>query len=157
MTTTPYRTTFAHLHELQQAVGQELGLSQWVTVTQDDINTFARLTGDEQWIHVDEEQSAKYSPYGTTVAHGFFVLSLASKFTYECLQVEDVKMGVNYGLNKVRFPSATPVNAKVRARISLLDYLAIPNGARYTLQVVFELDGQEKPACVAEFVGQVYV
>lgn len=153
----PYGTSFEHLADLQQAVDQELGVTNWVDIDQEMINTFAKLTGDEQWIHVDKERSAQYSPYGTTVAHGFMVLSLASKFAYECVEVGDVVMGVNYGLNKVRFPNATPVGAQVRGRISLLDYEQIPGGARYVMKVVFELNGQEKPACVAEFVAQAYI
>ena len=155
-TTTPYQTTFAKLADLNQAIGQEVGLSDWFRIDQEMINAFAKLTGDEQWIHVDEARAAQYSPYGTTVAHGFMVLSLASKFAYECLAVTDVVMGVNYGLNKVRFPNATPVNDEVRGRISLLEYTEIPGGGRYVLHVVFELKGHDKPACVAEFVGQVY-
>lgn len=153
---TPYGNTFEHLADLQEVIGKELGLTQWVSIDQQMINTFAKLTGDEQWIHVDEERSAQYSPYGTTVAHGFMILSLASKFAYECVQVKDVVMGVNYGLNKVRFPNATPVGAEVRGRLSLLDYQEIPGGARYVMKIVFELKGQDKPACVAEFVAQAY-
>lgn len=152
----PYKTELAHLADLKNYVGKELGLSNWVQVTQENINQFARLTDDEQWIHVDVEKSKKHSPYKKTVAHGFMVLSYASKFSYECFSVDDVVMGVNYGLNKVRFMSPTPSDARFRGRISLLDYQEIKGGARYIMKVIFELEGVEKPACVAEFVAQAY-
>ena len=156
ITTKPYSTTFKHLVDLKAHVGKELGLTEWIEMTQERINNFADTTEDHQWIHIDPEMSAKYSPYKTTIAHGFLVLSLASKMTYDTYKVEDVSMGVNYGLDKVRFPNATPVGALIRGRVSLLDYKDIPGGAQYVVKVVFELKGQEKPACVAEFVARAY-
>ncbi len=156
LTQQPYKTEVAKLADLAQYLGKEVGLTEWVDITQENINTFATLTHDEQWIHVDVEKSKQFSPYKTTVAHGFMVLSYASKFSYECFSVGDVVMGVNYGMNKVRFPNATPVNARLRGRISIIDYKPLPNGAQYVMKVVFELEGQEKPACVAEFVAQAY-
>jgi len=155
-TNTPHSTQLAHLADLKNYIGKELGLTKWVTITQEDINQFAKLTDDEQWIHVDVEKSKKYSPYKNTVAHGFMILSFASKFSYECYSIKDVTFGVNYGLNKVRFMSPTPSGARFRGRISLLDYQEIQGGARYILKVIFELEGVEKPACVAEFVAQAY-
>lgn len=152
----PYSTNLAKLTDFKNYVGKELGLTDWVQVSQDNINQFAKLTEDEQWIHVDVEKSKKHSPYKKTVAHGFMVLSYASKFAYECFSVEDVTFGVNYGLNKVRFMSPTVSDARFRGRISLLDYQEIEGGARYILKVIFELEGVEKPACVAEFVAQAY-
>lgn len=156
MTTEAYSSTFEHLADLKDYIGKEIGLTEWVTITQERINVFAECTEDHQWIHVDEERSEKYSPYKKTVAHGFLVLSLASKFSYEVYTVKDVVMGVNYGLNKVRFPNATPSGAKLRARVSLMDYKEIPGGARFVLGMTMELEGEEKPACVAEFVAQAY-
>ncbi len=152
----PYFTEVERLVDLESFVGKEVGLSPWYTITQEMIDQFAQTTQDEQWIHVDVEKSKQFSPYGTTVAHGFLVLSYASRFTYDCYRLNDVVFGVNYGLNKVRFPNATVSGAKIRGRISLLEYKAITKGARYVLKVVVEIEGQEKPACVAEFVAQAY-
>ena len=153
----PYSTHFDHLADLKNNIGKELGLSKWVNITQENVNLFAKLTEDEQWIHVDPERSKKESPYQQTIAHGFYVLSYASRFSYDCLSFGDVTMGVNYGMNKVRFMSPTPVGAKIRGRISLLDYQEKPGGGRYIMKVIFEIEGQEKPACVAEFVAQAYI
>ncbi len=156
ITNTPYATTFQYLRDMKKSVGKELGLSDWIEMTQARIDAFAGATEDHQWIHIDPEKSKLHSPYKQTIAHGFLVLSLASKFTYDCYQVEDVTMGVNYGLNKVRFPNATRSGALLRGRVSLLHYEEKPGGARIILQVVFEIQGEEKPACVAEFIGQAY-
>lgn len=156
ITNKAYKTTLNNLSELKDYVGKEIGLSEWMEVTQANVNTFADVTEDRQWIHVDPQRSQQYSPYKTTIAHGFYVLSLASKIAYETFMVEDIAMGVNYGLNKVRFINATPVGAKVRGRIVLKEYKEIPNGARYIMELTFELEGQEKPACVAEWIGQAY-
>ena len=156
MTDTAYKTTFDSLADMQEYVGKEIGLSDWLTVDQESVNTFAKLTKDEQWIHIDVERSTKYSPYKTTIAHGFFVLSFASHFAESCMAIKDVKMGVNYGLDRVRFTSATPVGAKIRGRISLLEYEIKDGGAKYKLKLVMELAGQEKPACIAEWIGVAY-
>ena len=151
-----YSTEIPQLSDLTHYRGKELGLSNWMTITQDMIDTFARTTDDNQWIHIDPEKSAKYSPYKKTVAHGFLVLSLASKFCFETLKIKDIAMGVNYGLDKVRFMNATPVDALLRARVSLLEFSPFEGGAKYKLKLVFELKGVEKPACVAEFIAQAY-
>lgn len=156
MTEKAYQTVVPRLADLHQFVGRELGISEWVTITQEDINTFARLTGDEQWIHVDPERAARESPYQTTIAHGFFVLSFAAKFSYEVLSIADVRLGVNYGLDRLRFVSATPVNSRVRGRITLLEVTSQPPGLKYKMHVVFEVEGQEKPACVAEWLAMAY-
>ncbi|MEM7105684.1 MAG: MaoC family dehydratase [Bacteroidota bacterium] len=152
----PYASSFKRLSDMKDHVGKELGLTEWVTITQERINIFADATEDHQWIHVDPKMSAQNSPYKATVAHGFLVLSLASKFTYETYTVDDVVMGVNYGLDRVRFPNATVVGALLRGRVSLMSYAEKDGGARIKLSVVFELKGEEKPACVAEFIGQAY-
>jgi len=138
---------------MKQCVGKEIGLTKWITIDQPMIDSFAKATGDHQWIHTDPELAKIHSPYGTTIAHGFLVLSLAPKFIYEVYQVEDVNMGVNYGMEKVRFPTATPVNSKLRARVSLKQYEELDDGAMLTMDIVFEVEGQDKPACVAEFIA----
>lgn len=152
----PYQTRIDHLKDLDQWVDQEIGLSPWSEIDQERISTFARITEDEQWIHVDTERSSKESPYGTTIAHGFMVLSLASKMVYETLHVSDVVMGLNYGLDKVRFMNAVPVGSQIRGRVFLLNVEPFENGAKYKLKIIFELQGQEKPACVAEFLAHAY-
>lgn len=151
-----YQTIFKNLVDMQEYVGQEIGLSDWKLIDQDTINAFAKLTGDEQWIHVDEKKAAEFSPYKKTVAHGFLVLSMASKFAFESYQIQDIAMGLNYGFDKVRFPNAVPVGSKIRGRVSLVDFESIPGGAKYKLNIIFELQGQEKPACVAEWLLMVY-
>jgi acyl dehydratase len=156
MNNEPYKTTVPTLGEMPSFIDKELGLSDWTEIKQEDINTFARITQDEQWIHIDVERSKKESPYKTTVAHGFMVLGLASKFCYETFHLADAKMGVNYGLDKVRFMSPTPSGAKVRGRVSLMSVDMMEGGAKYKMKVVFELQGQEKPACVAEFLAMAY-
>lgn len=156
MTTEPYKTTFKNLTELQAAVGQEVGLSPWYTMDQSRINTFADVTEDQQWIHVDAERSQKESPYKTTIAHGFLVLSMASKMAYDSFEISSVTMAVNYGLNKVRFINATPADAKIRGRFVLADYKEVKGGARYILNLTIEIEGEERPALVAEWIGQAY-
>lgn len=151
-----YATRFEKLADLEQHIGKELGISSWIEITQEKIDTFAKVTQDEQWIHVDPEMSAKHSPYKTTIAHGFMVLAFASKFAYDTFGFDDVTMGLNYGLNKVRFINATTCGSFLRGRISLLSFETIEGGAKYIMKVVFELKGQEKPACVAEFVAVAY-
>ena len=151
-----YKTTFTYLKDLPSKLNQEIGLSQWYTITQEQINTFADITMDQQWIHTDPEKCKLASPYGTPIAHGFLVLSLASKFAYDCYTIEDIAMGINYGLDRVRFPNATPVNAQLRGRLILMEYKEIPQGAQFKVQITFELKGQEKPACVAEFIARAY-
>ena len=155
-TTTPYSTQLKELEELKDYVGKELGLTEWMTMEQERINSFAEATEDMQWIHTNPERSAAFSPYKKTVAHGFLVLSLASKISYDAFSIENVVMGVNYGLDKVRFPNATKSGAKLRGRVSLMEYDAIPGGAKYKMKIVFELEGEEKPACVAEFLAMAY-
>ena len=157
ITNKPYATKFEHLADLKSWVGKELGLTDWVRITQENINTFAKVTDDEQWIHVDVARCQKESPFKKPIAHGFFILSLASKFSYETFSIGDVAMGLNYGLNKVRFVNATPVDAMVRGRVSLLDFVEKENNAaRYIMKIVFEIKGEEKPACVAEFIAMAF-
>ena len=151
-----YKTHFENLEEMSKSIGQELGISNWVEISQEKINLFAKITEDEQWIHIDVEKSAKESPYKTTIAHGFMVLSLASRFSYDTVSIDSVKMGVNYGVDRVRFTSATPSGGLVRGRVSLLEFESKPGGAKYKLGIKVELKGQEKPVCVAETLAMGY-
>ena len=153
---TPHSTRLKNLRDLASYVGKELGLTEWISIEQERINNFAETTEDRQWIHIDAEKSAAFSPYKKTVAHGFLVLSLASKMSYDALSVDDIAMGVNYGLDKVRFPNATKSGAKIRGRVSLMEFDVIPGGTKYKVKIVFEIQGEEKPACVAEFLAIAY-
>ena len=149
------KTTINGIDELKTRVGEELGVSDWREVTQADIDKFAEVTGDDQWIHVDPER-AKDTPFGGTIAHGYFTLSLAPVFSYELFEMTGIAMGINYGTNKVRFPSPLPVGSKVRMRMTLQDVQDIPGGAQTTMLLTFEREGGEKPVCVAESLSRVY-
>jgi acyl dehydratase len=147
---------FANLAELAGCVGQELVVSDWTTITQAQINQFAEATGDHQWIHVDEAR-AKAGPFGAPIAHGFLTLSLLAKFGDESLSVKSAKMGVNYGLNKVRFITPVPVGSRLRARFKLLSVEALPaqgglTGQQAETEVTIELEGAAKPACIAHSI-----
>ncbi len=142
---------FSSLDEFKAAVGTELGTSDWVTVTQEQINTFADATGDHQWIHVDPEAAAK-GPFGTTIAHGYLTLSLLPVFAQSIYEVQNLAMGVNYGANKVRFPNPVPVDSRLRATATLKEIADIPIGTQATISFVVEREGAEKPAVVAEVV-----
>jgi acyl dehydratase len=148
--------TFEHLSDLQPLVGQEIAVSDWLTVDQARIDKFADATGDHQWIHVDPERAAK-GPFGTTVAHGFLTLSLLPELSQSAFGVADTRMGVNYGLNRVRFPAPVPAGSRIRGRFKLLAYEPIDGGAQVTVEVTMEREGQAKPVCVAESVGRRYV
>lgn len=148
--------TLNGLDEVKAHVGKELGVSEWRLVTQETIDEFARVTGDDQWIHVDVER-AKQSPFGGTIAHGYYTLSLAPRFSYDMFSFEGFAFGVNYGLNRVRFPSPMPVGGRVRMRAVLAAVEEIPGGAQITTELTFEREGGEKPVCVAESLARVYV
>lgn len=148
--------TFETLAELAAQAGQEVVVSDWVQITQDRINQFADATGDHQWIHVDVER-AKTGPFGAPIAHGFLTLSLIPGFFDASLVVTQVRMGVNYGLNKVRFVSPVPVNSRLRARIALLKAESIDNNGLQTIwTVTIEREGVDKPVCVAESLARMY-
>ena len=149
------KTTINGIDELKTRVGDELGVSDWRDVTQADIDKFAEVTGDDQWIHVDPER-AKDTPFGGTIAHGYFTLSLAPVFSYELFELTGIAMGINYGANKVRFPAPLPVGSRVRMRMSLQDVTDIPGGAQLTMLLTFEREGGDKPVCVAETLSRVY-
>lgn len=142
---------------LQERVGTDLGVSGWRTVEQEDVTTFARLTRDEQWIHVDPER-ARGGPYGRTVQHGFLTLGLATGLLWEVCVVDGFAMVINYGLNKVRFPAPLPVGSRVRMRVHLLAVSALgpPDGAEAVYRLVYETDGEAKPCCVADLVFRYY-
>ncbi|HSY28899.1 MAG TPA: MaoC family dehydratase [Burkholderiaceae bacterium] len=142
------------LAQLKELVGQEVAVSDWTEVTQERVNQFAEATGDLQWIHLDVERSKKESPYGGTIAHGFLTLSLLPMLMAGAISMPDVKMGVNYGLNKVRFPAPVPVGSRLRARMTLVSVEDIPGGAQVTWLVTIEREGSDKPVCVAESVSR---
>ena len=148
-------TTITGLDQLKEAEGKELGTSDWHEVTQKDIDTFADVTGDHQWIHIDVDR-AKETPFGGTIAHGYYTLSLAPKFSEEIMKFEGFAFGINYGLNKVRFPAPLPVGSKVRMRAELQSVDDIPGGLQITTKATFETDAGDKPVCVAESLARVY-
>jgi acyl dehydratase len=144
------------LRELEAKVGQEVGVSPWVEITQERIDTFARAIEDFQWIHVDPARASS-SPFGHTIAHGFLTLSLLSHLSEMTFGFSDRRMGINYGLNRVRFTSPVPVGSRVRARFTLQKFEPIEgNGVQVTWNVVVEVDGAAKPALVAEWLGRHY-
>ena len=148
--------TFESIAALAPLVGQEVAVSDWITITQQQVNLFAEATGDHQWIHVDVER-AKAGPFGAPIAHGFLTLSLLPTFFESAMVVHGTRMGVNYGLNKVRFTSPVPVGSRLRARAKLLEARPIENGGyQFTWNVTIEREGGDKPACVAESVNRRY-
>ena len=149
-------TTTTTMAEVPGLVGQELGTSDWFEVTQDRVDTFAEATGDHQWIHVDVERAKAESPFGGPIAHGYLTLSLLVPLFAQVIVVTDTAMGVNYGLNKVRFPSPVPVGAKVRLTASLKAVEEVTGGLQLTFSAVIEREGSEKPACIAEPVYRYY-
>jgi acyl dehydratase len=149
--------TFETLAELAACAGQDVVTSDWRTVTQQHIDQFAEATGDHQWIHVDAER-AKAGPFGTTIAHGYLTLSLLAGFSQGTLKVKNVRMGVNYGLNKVRFMSPVPVGSRVRAHLHLLRTTPIDGGGlQLEWRSTIEREGADKPVCVAETISRQYV
>ena len=150
------KKTFQTLQDLAACVGQEVAVSDWITITQQQVNQFAEATGDHQWIHVDVER-AKAGPFGAPIAHGFLTLSLLPKFFETAIEVVESRMGVNYGLNRVRFMAPVPVGSRLRARMKLLASDAIDNqGQQMTWETTIEIEGASKPACVAESVARRY-
>jgi acyl dehydratase len=141
--------SYAHLGDLQALVGQELGRSDWINVDQARIDAFALATGDRQWIHVDPARAAT-GPYGTTIAHGFLTLSLMPELAETAFEIVDVRMGLNYGLDRVRFPAALPAGSRLRGIFRLLAYTPIDGGAQLAIEVTMQREGADKPVCVAE-------
>lgn len=150
------KKTFQTLQDLAACVGQEVAVSDWITITQEQVNQFAEATGDHQWIHVDVEK-AKAGPFGGPIAHGFLTLSLLPIFYQTAFEVVESRMGVNYGLNRVRFMAPVPVGARLRGRMKLLSSEPIADdGIQMTWETTIELEGSPKPACVAESVVRRY-
>jgi acyl dehydratase len=149
-------TVFSSIHALRGAAGSDLGYSDWVLVDQDRVNRFADATGDHQWIHVDAER-AKAGPFQGTIAHGYLTLSLVVPLMAQLFQVEGVAMGINYGVNKVRFPAPLPVGSRVRAHGQVLSVDEVTGGVQVTNRVSVEREGADKPVCVAETVTRLYL
>ncbi|GGO00637.1 MaoC family dehydratase [Nocardia rhizosphaerihabitans] len=146
--------TFDSLDDIRAAVGTDLGSSRWFELTQDRINGFADTTEDRQWIHVDPERAAD-GPFGSTVAHGFLTLALVAPIFEEIVRTPWATAGINYGLNKVRFPSPAPVGSRVRGHIRLLEVTDISGGIQLVSQVTIEREGADRPVCVAESVTRI--
>ncbi|MBK7529415.1 MaoC family dehydratase [Piscinibacter sp.] len=148
--------SFATLEEFGALIGQTVASSDWITVTQERIDEFARATGDHQWIHIDPVRAAA-GPFGATIAHGFLTLSLLPVMAESAIEFANVRMGVNYGLNKVRFPAPVPVGSRLRGHFKLTAFEPIDGGAQITMEVTMEREGSTKPVCVAESLSRRYV
>jgi acyl dehydratase len=140
---------------LRERAGSSLGTSRWVTLDQEMVTTFADLTGDRQWIHVDPERASK-GPFGATVAHGFFTLGLSTGLLWDIFTVDDVGMILNYGLNRVRFPAPLPVGSRIRMHATLAEVVEIPDGVQVVYHLEYEIEAKEKPPCVADLVFRYY-
>ncbi|WP_109478182.1 MaoC family dehydratase [Paraburkholderia sp. C35] len=148
--------SYSSLGELKSLVGTVIGVSEWTLVDQERIQQFADATGDHQWIHLDVER-AKQGPFGTTIAHGFLTVSLVPAMMESAFKIEGIATAVNYGLNRVRFPSPVPVNSKVRGSFKLQEYQELTGGAQLTFEVTMEIEGREKPVCFCESLGRFFV
>ena len=149
-------THVVDIKELKSLVGQELGASDWYLVSQDEINKFAEATHDHQWIHVDPERAKKESPFGTTIAHGYYTLALAPFLLPQILTVTGIRMGVNYGLNKLRFTSPVRVGRRVQLKAAMQAVDEITGGVQVTLGLAFQVEGESKPACIADALYRYY-
>jgi len=147
--------TIDGVDDLKGRVGEELGVSDWLEITQAAVDEFAKATEDFQWIHVDPER-AKDTPFGGTIAHGLYTLSLGPRFSYELFEVSGFAFGLNYGYGKVRFPAPVPVGSKLRMRATLQGVEDVPGGVQFTVLQAFEIEGGGKPVCVAEALGRAY-
>ena len=147
----------ADLDALKNFVGREIGVSDWLEVTQGRIQQFAEATEDRQWIHLDAERAKRESPYGATIAHGFLTLSLISYLMKEAVQIQGgLRMAVNYGLNRVRFPAPVPAGSRIRGRFALAELKELPKGMEAVFSVTVESEGKEKPCCAAEWIVRYY-
>jgi acyl dehydratase len=145
------------LQALKELVGREVGVSEWLPITPERIERFAEATGDRQWIHLDRERASKESPYGATIAHGFLTLSLISHLMKDVMEIRSgVRLAVNYGLNRVRFPAAVRTDSRVRARVTLLALKELADSAEAIFAVTVEIDKSDKPGCVAEWIVRYY-
>ena len=141
---------------LRALAGREIAVTEWLEITQERINQFADATDDHQWIHIDPERAQRESPYGAAIAHGFLTLSLLPKFLSDSLELNGVRMAINYGLNRVRFPSAVRAGSHIRARIVLQSIRDVVDAAEATYSITIECQGAEKPCCVAELLARYY-
>jgi acyl dehydratase len=148
-------TIFKHPNELLKAEGQQLGVTEWLAIEQDRVNLFADATGDHQWIHVDPER-AKTGPYGGTIAHGYLTLSLVNLFLPQLIDVQGISMGVNYGCDKVRFPSAVKVGSRVRGKGEIVKVEEVKGGIQSITRVTVEIEGSDKPACVVDTISRYF-
>src|ERR1700712_683110 len=148
--------TFTSAQDWIDAKGESIGSSDWMEITQGMVTTFADATGDHQWIHVDVERAKKESPFGGPIAHGFLTLSLVPTLSWQVFSTEGAKMGVNYGTNKVRFPSPVPVGAKIRATLVVTDATMVGEAVQTVVTSTIEIEGGSKPACIAETVSRIY-
>lgn len=144
------------LEDLKARVGQEIAVTDWLLITQERVQQFADATGDHQWIHLDQARATKESPYGGTIAHGFLTLSLLSQFMKQALDVRGLRMTINYGLNRVRFPAPVKVGTNIRGRFTLFSLKDVEGGAEAAYQATLQADGSEKPCCVAEWIVRYY-
>ena len=145
-------------YALKDLLGHEIATTEWVVVSHEQIRQFADVTDDRQWIHIDPERASRESPYGTTIAHGFLTLSLLSKFLRDAIRIQSgVRMSVNYGLNRVRFPAAVVAGARIRARFTLQSVKELPGALEAVFHATLEAEGTEKPCCVAEWVLRYYL
>ena len=151
------KITIENPEALKQWVGKEIAVSDWLQVTQDRIDRFADATGDHQWIHVDPARAARESPFGSTIAHGYLTLSLLPHMMMETLDVQGGRMSINYGLNRVRFSAPVRSGDRIRTRFTLAALEDIPGGIQLTWHALIEIEGQHKPACVAEMIARRYV
>jgi acyl dehydratase len=148
--------TFKNIDQFRSMIGKELPTSNWISISQEMINDFANATLDKQWVHVDVERAKVESPYKSTIAHGFMSVALLSKFLEDLIQIESIKMGLNYGLNYVRFMNPVLVNSKLRLKSAVKDIENHKNGIKVTFSCTVEIEGEEKPACVAEFLTLLF-
>jgi acyl dehydratase len=145
------------LDELRTQVGKEIGVSAWREVTQSQIDQFAEITGDHQWIHIDQDRAKRESPYGTTIAHGFLTVALLSQLINEAVEIDgDFKLRVNYGFNRLRFTGAVPSGSRIRGRFTLQSIKDVDGGVELTWLSTVEVEGRDKPALVAEWLGRTY-
>jgi len=147
--------TFTDVAELEAAVGEEIGTSDWFEITQERVNAFADATDDHQWIHVDVERAAA-GPFGGTIAHGYLTLSLIPRFSPELFRLDTPGPRLNYGLNKVRFPSPLPVGSRIRMHVEIAEVKQLEGGAEVVWRLTYEVEGKPKPCCVAELVFRYY-
>ena len=147
--------TFTGLDEIRAAAGEDLGASEWFEVTQEGVDEFADVTGDHQWIHVDVER-ARETPFGGTIAHGYYTLSLSPRLADDVYRFDGIAFGINYGLDRVRFPAPVPVGSRVRMRVALTEVGDVDGGIQVKLTQTFEREGTEKPVCVAEMLVRLY-